>query len=371
MVDISIPTQQQERDQVDAKIKSIVDPSLRPELPHSMVGAFAEQIAVAKHTCMQLIRRSAQAIFFADAQGDALDSLAASFGVQRAPGTFAQGAIQIVFTTATHIDYGSTYTIIFSDPNGNQYRAAGTGLATSPAGESLILNNVQTVARGEDANIRAGVVLTVASVDYPNISDVPALEQQIRSPSVISLQTDFTGGVEGESDDQLRRRFLSVLKTPTAGGTVQEWINWTREIPGVTRVFIRSINAGTVDVYPIYDSQTNDLPSFEQLRIINEHLQQYRPAGTELRVLAFTPVNVNIPVAITPFNSTTRTAVQSAIIDSVVAYGALGKNFDRQRIGQALFSVPSLTRFNLDLSADIVVPPNSLFVPNVVITELV
>ena len=181
--------------------------------------------------------------------------------------------------------------------------------------------------------------------------------------------TAITGGATGESDDQLRSRFLSVVKTPTAGGTVPEWVNWTREVSGVTRAFVRSISPGTINIYPVYDAQQNDLPSSTQLTEIRTHLEQYRGAEIELRILPFTPKGVDVNVSVYPNNESVTAAVIAAIEDSARAFNSLGRNFEFRRFWQAVAGLAGVETFAItEPTADITLTEFELLVPTVTVS---
>ena len=182
MAVISIPTLQEIRDRVNADIKARISTELRPELPNSVIGVFAETIAAAEYSNMLAIQRAADAIFFSSAQGDALAALAAPFGIQRAASSPAVGTIRMDFPFSSSLSLNSPWVITFSDTSGNQYRASGQRLyfeGRRPRGGG---NNptvitlprldlrVETVATGEEANASSGLNLTITDVSIPNFS---------------------------------------------------------------------------------------------------------------------------------------------------------------------------------------------------------
>ena len=364
----------EERARVIANFKANVDSSLRPELQHSVVGVLTTLIAGAKYSNSLLTQRSAQAIFFSSAIGEALDSLVAFFNIQRRAATPAVGTVRMTFPTPVGLNtLGNSWTLTFADTDNNQYIASGNVLNVS--GTDIPFNDVRTSVLGDSANIGAGVALTLASSSFPDLAAdrVTALQTVLATASSITTSTDFTGGVEGESDDQLQRRFGSVLKTPTAAGTEPEFINWTSEVSGVTRVFARSLSPGTVNIYPVFDTQTQGLPTKTQRDEIEVHLQRYKPLPIELRVLPFTPRVININVTINPQTVALESATRNAITDSFIAYNGLGDNFVIQRVWQALATVPGLTGsepFNIiSPTSNVEIGPQEIAIPNITIVS--
>ena len=368
MAVISIPSLQQVRDNVNADIKSRVSQTLRPELPTTTIGVLAQTIAASEYAGMLAIQRAADASFLSSAQGDALAELAAPFGVQRRAGTPAQGVAR--FTYSANLPFGASsanFRVNLTDDEGNQYFADVPGYFFDGS-RTHLLQNVQTVSVGTSANIDAGTRFNFVSLTGITSPTQRAAFTGFYTNNLVSIVADtpFTGGSGAENDDELRARFLQTLRTPTAGGTVQEWENWTREVSGVTRVFVRRLTPGSVDVYPVFDANVNNLPSTPNLNTVNTHLQTYRPASVELRVLAFTPKIVNITFRVAPFTTEIVQATEKALDDAVIAYGRLGETFEFQRLWQALSSVPNVDRFELVTpTANTPLESTELFIPNI------
>ena len=50
---------------------------------------------------------------------------------------------------------------------------------------------------------------------------------------------DMGGGVDVESDDELRERVLERIQQPPMGGAQYDYVAWTKQVPGVTRAWAR------------------------------------------------------------------------------------------------------------------------------------
>src|SRR4029077_15369740 len=96
-----------------------------------------------------------------------------------------------------------------------------------------------------------------------------------------TLQGDMTGGVDIESDDQLRERILFRIQNPPMGGSQADYIRWTMAVPGVTRAWAAcEIGPGTMTVRFLMDDLYPDnhgLPTENDLNAVRDYLDKMRP----------------------------------------------------------------------------------------------
>ncbi|UPG86863.1 baseplate J/gp47 family protein [Luteibacter aegosomatis] len=96
--------------------------------------------------------------------------------------------------------------------------------------------------RGADGNADVGTTLTLQA---------PIAGIQ----STGSATTALTGGADVESNDSLRARMLFAYQNPVSGGSATDYVDWARDVPGVTRAWCapNGFGAGTVVVYFMLD----------------------------------------------------------------------------------------------------------------------
>lgn len=106
---------------------------------------------------------------------------------------------------------------------------------------------------GAIGNCAVGVVLTLGAA-------VPG----IQSGGVAA--TAFTGGADVEQDDSLRTRMLEAYQKPPQGGSRDDYIQWARAVPGVTRAWCKPLGFGdgTVVVYTMFDQAEAAFGGFPQ-----------------------------------------------------------------------------------------------------------
>jgi uncharacterized phage protein gp47/JayE len=143
----------------------------------------------------------------------------------------------------------------------------------------------------------------------------------------------ITGGVNVESDEDYRNRYIYAYQHPVSFFSAAELIILAKTVPGVTRVFVQETtpDTGQVTVYFTRDNDSNPIPSPSQVQDVKDVLDTIRPAHVDPRdliVLAPTAFPVNFVFATLEPNTTT---MQMAITNSLQAL------FDETPIvGQAL-----------------------------------
>jgi uncharacterized phage protein gp47/JayE len=95
---------------------------------------------------------------------------------------------------------------------------------------------------------------------------------------------DLRGGLDTETDDQLRARVLARIRQPPMGGDADDYWQWTMAIPTVTRCFVaaRELGMGTVTVRFMVDAlraDTGGFPTMDDINVVYGYLDQKRPVA--------------------------------------------------------------------------------------------
>ena len=315
-------------------VRAELSPELNPNLERSYVGALTNSVAGVTALLVQTIANVDVAAFPSSAQGDYLDGWASGFGVPRQAASLAQ--LRVTIRPTSTGSFRAAQPLVFS------------------------FRNLRFTYVGDlTAGIEATIDLLAAQSGRTTIS----VGNELTSASGTATVTVVTQGVGLESDLALRRRFLLVLGHRAAGGTAQDWEGWAREITDVTRVFVTSQGAGKVTVYPVNDdlisenigSLTNnaDIEAF-RTRVSN-HLARFRPAAVQLTVS--TPAYTFVDVNVSGVDSASQAAASAVMEMAVEQHGALGQDFEVNRLRTALASLPSPN------DAQLVSPTGNVTVP--------
>ncbi|MGY3119129.1 putative phage protein gp47/JayE [Bradyrhizobium sp. S3.14.4] len=93
----------------------------------------------------------------------------------------------------------------------------------------------QTVTEGEIASGGFGTAeaVALAAGAVGNLPDGSALDltEEIPGVTLVTLLGDMTGGVDEETDDQLRERILFRIQNPPMGGSQADYVRWAMAVP--------------------------------------------------------------------------------------------------------------------------------------------
>ena len=306
---MAIPSLAQLRSTIADSIRQRLDPSLVPEASRSLVAAFTNSEAAVTRMLLQTIENAVSARFPSTSVGEFLSDNARIWGVPRQPATPATASV--TFESSSAATYSADSPLVFTSSRSHQY----TYVGEVHSGSNSV--TIRATADGSASNLNTGEVLS----------------------STIGNATVVVGNADGqdvESDTSLRRRLLSRLSSPFAGGSEADWVRWTSGAAGVTRVYVESPDAGVVQIFPVFDGSPTGVPTPDNISAVINHLEQFRPVGVDLQVTAFTPVVVDVSVSDVPQaqQAIATTALRDVIADS----GELGVDFLPSTLFNALLA---------------------------------
>ena len=147
------------------------------------------------------------------------------------------------------------------------------------------------------------VALTAGIVG--NLPDGSQLSMNPVIPGITSVICwgNMSGGVDTETDDQLRERILFRIQNPPMGGSQADYVRWARAVPGVTRAWAApEIGPGTMTVRFLMDDLYPDnygLPQPADVLVVTNYINLMRPV-TVLDCFVMAPILFfyNIRIAI-------------------------------------------------------------------------
>lgn len=201
---------------------------------------------------------------------DFLDRRVNEFGVYRKQGKKATGEITVTGNEGAIIEDG---TLIKAN---NIYFVALNRLEIS-------LDNilyVEAIEEGYKGNILANTIFELVEVN--------------NSITSLTNKSNFTGGLDIETDEELRKRFVKVVNNPSTSGNKAHYEEWALQVSGVgsARVYPLWAGNGTVKVMIIGN---DNKPVLED--VINEckaYIEANVPIGCTLTVT--TPSNLDIAI---------------------------------------------------------------------------
>jgi uncharacterized phage protein gp47/JayE len=215
------------------------------------------------------------------ADGQFLERHGAEFGMARLPATYAEGSVVLSGDNGTVVAAG----VVLRRADGVEYETTTSG-AVAAGGVTL---KARSRALGRTGNALSGVALTLT-----------APLDRIQSSATVA-STGIGGGADVESDESYRARILFRKRNPPHGGAAHDYVQWAREINGVTRVYVDPVTAAndrtTVGVWFLMDNTyANGVPQSADVARVAAYIDTLRPAGALVSVAAPTAVAVNITI---------------------------------------------------------------------------
>lgn len=249
--------------------------------PGSVARTLVEAFAYGLDEVWYAISQVPDKFFIDKATGEWLDRRAWEWGLTRNPGTKAKG--NVIVSRSTPAPFGQLI------PKGTQFAYGdlvyqSTQDAELPQGATEAAVPVEAVAVGKAYNLPAGVELKQVGIAISLIETVRVGPEGV------------TGGVDPESDEELRQRILA-LRNQQGVGAVSDYEAWAMAIPGVKKA--RAISCprgiGTVDLVIEPDGNVD----FGELKsAVIAALEQQKPSGVDMRVLLPKERFINVLVKI-------------------------------------------------------------------------
>lgn len=236
------------------------------------------------------------------ADASALERWADLYGLERRAASAAVGPVVLSGTTGTIVPTG----LVLQRADGRRFETTTGG--TIAAG--VLSVQVQAELAGLEGNTAAATTLSLAT-------------PLVGVSSAVVDAAGLTGGLDEETDQELRDRFRDFVARRPQGGSVADYDAWAREVSGVTRVFVieNGLGLGTVLVlFAVDDDPGGPIPSPAkvdevQARLTDPTRRDARPVCAQVTTVAPISQLVPVTVALTP----NTLPVQLAVIESLVA----------------------------------------------------
>lgn len=314
---------------------------------NSVLRVMSDSMSMLAHLCLKYLDWLALQFLPDTAETEWLDRhgdiwlVNADNSVGRKVASFAHGQVAVTGTSGTVLPQYSQ----LSDSQSLLYETV--DIVTISGTSSLV--NVRALTAGSASNLKLGDALTFA----PPITNVNG---------AATATVDFQGGVDTETDDQLRMRVLLRIRNPPMGGDATDYVQWALAVPGVTRAWCgpNEMGIGTVTVRFMMDVVRADnygIPTDADVAVVKAYLDTKRPVAVkDFFVLA--PIPYPLDMAVTDLDgdtASTRTAISNAVTQILLERGAPGATVYRSWIDEAISGV--IGEDHHELTFDTVTPP--------------
>ena len=111
-------------------------------------------------------------------------------------------------------------------------------------------------------------------------------------------ETNFSKGVDVESDEDLRKRFVKVVNNPSTSGNKAHYEEWALEVDGVGRVIVYPLWNGNGTVKVMIVGNDNKSVSEDIINNCKLHIEENMPIGCQLTVTTPSLLNVSVKASI-------------------------------------------------------------------------
>lgn len=326
-------------------------------LRRSVLKILSRIYAGAIHLSYGHIEYLTKQFFILTADTTFLELLANELGISRKAGGKATGQATTTGNTGLVVDAG---TRLQSDA-GNVY-TVNTNV-TLVAGSGTL--DVTAEDYGDEYNEAGGSVLSF-------ISPVSGIDS-----TVTVLSSGLTGGLDAESDDDLRDRVLTRKRIAPHGGAEFDYETWMLECSGVTRAWAISeyLGIGTIGCAFVRDDDTSIIPTPAQRTIVENYLISHTDpltgisigmpvtAHAGLYMIPLIELAVNLDIGIYPNTNAIQTQVRTNLIDCIKSFGGPGQSIALSQLYEAIGSASGEIKHRINSPvADVAAATNQVHV---------
>jgi uncharacterized phage protein gp47/JayE len=178
-----------------------------------------------------------------------------------------------------------------------------------------------------------------------------------------ALVVELSGGVDEESDRDLRIRVLERIRQPPMGGDLTDYIAWAKAVSGVTRAWCAPLEQGigTVTVRFMMDQLRADLggfPTGADIQAFQTYLNTVRPVAVkEVYVVAPIPQRVDVFIEdLVPDTTAVRAAIENSLQAMLLYFAKPGQPIYAAWKFHAIQDTPGVDHFTLEFKQDDLMP---------------
>jgi uncharacterized phage protein gp47/JayE len=259
----------------------------------------------------------------------------------RKAATYASGTVQFAGTVTFIVPIGT----LLAASNGVTYQTVTEGVIGS---DGLGTSQAVALTAGAVGNLPDGMTITLAN--------------PVTAITGATLLGDMTGGVDQESDDQLRERILFRIQNPPMGGSQADYVRWAMAVPGVTRAWAAcEIGPGTMTVRFLMDDiyPPHGLPSPTDIATVSDYINSKRPV-TVKDCFVFAPTLYFYDITIrnlTNDDPTVRGRIEASIKDLELRRSQPGQTWYRSWVDEAISQAVGEETHELDYVTTVMAVP--------------
>src|SRR5580765_2367041 len=119
---------------------------------------------------------------------------------------------------------------------------AGSKLSSASSGTPIEYETLNQLVTGLEGTYVPGEIRALDPGVNGNLA--PGADISVSVSGVAAVAVDVSGGVDDESDDDLRIRVLERIRQPPQGGALHDYVRWAKAFPGCTRAWVYPLEMG-------------------------------------------------------------------------------------------------------------------------------
>jgi uncharacterized phage protein gp47/JayE len=231
----------------------------------------------------------------------------------------------------------------------------GTGSSALATYQTTLAATIGSAAT--DVSVTALTAGTVGNLDSGDtlgfLVPLPGVDQSV---TVVTID----GGVDTETDNELRSRILRRIQQPPMGGDATDYENWALAVPGVTRAWSapNGMGAGTVIVWFLMDdlrASDNGWPTPADVSTVADYIDTVRPVTVkDCYVVAPIKQPLNITIQnLVPNIAEVQGEIENSLDSMLMEKASPGQTIFAAWISSAIMNAPSVVSFTLITNADV------------------
>ncbi len=290
---------------MDANYESLTPEKLKAEMLAALdrsvetrEGSYANTLlspaAYQMYRIYQLMPQILLMAFPDSSAGEYIDKRAADFGIFRVQGKRA--AVVLRFTAFSG-------TVLPSIP-------AGTVACTEDGLRFVTLADAVFHGLTAEVPAQAEAIGRIYNVDANTITVMAVNKGGLKS---VTNPEEAVGGTDDETDEALLQRWHEHLRRPITSGNANHYIEWAKEIDGVTNVAVQPLWRGPGTVKVVIAGPDKDPVDGTVVAACAAHIEAERPIGAEVTVVSVQTVRVDVTAAVTLTSGSTIQAVETEL----------------------------------------------------------
>ncbi|MCM1121838.1 MAG: baseplate J/gp47 family protein [Eubacterium sp.] len=229
--------------------------------------------------------------FVVTAIGRNLDSCCSDYGITRRAATAAEVMVQLQGEAGIYVGV-QLYAGDIAFTVQEEFILPGNVIGNKQISVRAVCNQP-----GEIGNVTAG------SINRANDRRIT----KVLNPSAAE------GGFDLESDEALRERTLEHIRTPANSGNIAHYMQWAKEVSGVSKVKVYDLarGPGTVDVVIIADG--NEVAPQKLIEAVEKNIEDQRPIGADVLVISGHGIDINITAEVIVTAGTTVENIRNSL----------------------------------------------------------